>query len=984
MTVAAACSRQRPASLSRVRNPSDLPPRSPSGSARASGGRIGDKGRIALIVIAVAVVALALSGRFLAGFYTDYLWHQSVGRTDVFWGVLRSKGLLLAMFGGTFVVLAILNLVIADRLAPTSFAANTHPLVERFHEFFGHRMRSFRIAVAVLFGLLFAAPAMGEWQNWLMFRHAKSFGIADGQFQNDVGFYLFRLPFLTFLLDWLFVAVLVITLLVVATHVLNGGIVVQPPRPKVRKSTKAHVAVLLAILAVIKAGDYWLQRYELTTADRSIVRGATYSVAKAQLPATVLLALIAVAVAVLFLSTLKTDRWQIPVTASALWLVMALVGGVIYPAVVQALVVNPNQQTKEAPYIARNVEATRHALGIDNVQKKEIGLGTITTADVSADVTPLQDVRLLNPVTMTERFRADEGTRSGLTINDLDIDRFEIDGRVQQVVVGARELALGKIANKSWQGQHLISTHGCGLVYAPAGQVQTNGRPNYQEADLKRPELYFSDFIEGYAVVNTAVTEQTCPTVTEPAAYQGTGGVRLNSFFRRLAFAFDYLDYNMVGSSAITDDSRLLSIRRVQDRVQKVAPFLKFDRDPYPVAIDGGVVWVVDGYTTSDRYPYAQGADRGQLDITSGLNEPFNYIRNSVKAVVNAYDGSMTLYIVDETDPVIRVWESAFPKLFAPLSTMAPEVRAHLRYPEELFLVQTAAYAKYQLAPENFFDRDGLWSVAQAPAQQPQKTAALTSTGVNGTAQADQSALADFATESGSARFIPYYSMFHAPGADKASFELFRPFVPFSLDDQRRELQAFMTVSSDPETYGQMINYVVQGDLPDGPGTVAANVLSDSVVSPQITLLNTNDSEVIFGDMQMVPIADGILWVRPLYVQPESVKQPSYRKVIVSYQGRVALGESLGDAVAKLFPGFKTPIGDVVGANPDTPVDPGTPAPPDTGSTPTELLQQADALFAGADAALADGSLAEYESKTKQARALVAQALQLLEDVASK
>jgi uncharacterized protein len=966
-----------------VRNPSDLPPRSSSGPLRGSGSRIGDKGRIALIVVAVVIVGLAVSGRFLAGFYTDYLWHQSVGRTDVFWGVLVSKLELLGLFGGTFILLAILNLIIADRLAPTSFSANTHPLVQRFHEFFGHRMRTFRIIVAVLFGLLFAVPAMGEWQSWLMFRNSKSFGIVDGQFQTDVGFYLFRLPFLTFLLDWLFIAVLIITLLVVATHVLSGGIVLQPPRPKVRNSTKAHVAILLAILALVKAGDYWLQRYELTTADRSIVRGATYSVAKAQLPATVLLALIAVLVAVLFLSTLKTGKWQVPITASALWLVIALVGGVIYPAVVQALVVNPNQQTKEAPYIARNVAATRHALGIDNVEQKDVSLGEITTADLTADVAPLQDVRLLNPVTMTERFRADEGTRSGLTINDLDIDRFEIDGRTQQVVVGARELALGKIANKSWQGKHLISTHGCGLVYAPAGQVETNGRPNYREADLDKPQLYFSDFIEGYAVVNTSVPEQTCPTVTDPKPYSGTGGVQLNSIIKRLAFALDYLDYNMVGSSAINDESRLLSVRRVQDRVQKVAPFLKFDRDPYPVALDGGVVWIVDGYTTSDRYPYAQSADRGQLDATSGLDEPFNYIRNSVKAVVNAYDGSMSLYIVDPTDPAILVWQSAFPDLFSPIESMPAELRDHLRYPEELFLVQTAAYAKYQLSAEKFFDREGLWSVAQAPSQRPQTSSLPAATGTTDTQQ--DTALAAFATESGSARFVPYYSMFHAPGADTATFELFRPFVPFSLDDQRRELQAFMTVSSDPETYGRMISYVVTGDLPDGPGTVAANVLSDSTVSPQITLLNQNDSQVIFGDMQMVPVAGGILWVRPLYVQPESVAQPSYRKVLVSYQGRVALGDSLGEAVARLFPGFKAPIGDVVGATPEEPVDPvdptdpGTPTEPGEAATPTQLLLEADVLFAEADEALAAGSLAEYETKTRQAREKVTQALQLLE-----
>jgi uncharacterized protein len=976
MRAAAASSCRVAANLGHVRNPSDLPPRSTRSTGEA-GRRVGDRGRVVLIVVAVVLAVLAFSGRFLAGFYTDYLWHQSVGRTDVFWDVLVTKAEMFALFGGTFVLIAVLNLIIADRLAPTTFAANTHPVVERFHEFFGHRMRTFRIVIAALLGLMFSLPAIGEWQNWLMFRNAKSFGIADAEFGNDVGFYLFRLPFLTFLLDWLFVAMLIITMLVVATHVLNGGIVLQPPRPKLRRSAKGHIAILLALLALVKAGDYWLHRYELTTADRGIVRGATYAVANAQLPATVLLALIAVAVAVLFLSTLKTDRWQIPVTASALWLVVALVGGVIYPAVIQALVVNPNQQTKEAEFIARNVTATRHALGIDNVQTEVITVGGITAAELNDDVAPLQDLRLLDPVIMRERFRADEGTRGGLTINDLDIDRFEVDGRVRQVVVGARELALDKIANTSWQGRHLISTHGCGLVYAPAGQVQDNGRPNYLEADLDRPQLYFSDFIESYAIVKTEVVEQACPTVTDPKPYDGTGGVQLNSFFKRLAYALEYLDYNMVGSSAINEDSRVLSVRRVQDRVQKVAPFLRFDRDPYPVEIDGGVVWIVDGYTTSDRYPSAQRADTAQLDATSGLTEPFNYIRNSVKAVVDAYDGSITLHIVDPTDPAILVWQSAFPKLFEPLEAMSPELREHLRYPEELFLVQTAAYAKYQLSAERFFDRDGLWSVAQAPAKRPTVSSAVPT----GTATADDGTapVAAFATESGSARFTPYYSMFRAPGEDEASFQLFRPFVPFSLDDQRRELQSFMTVSSDPETYGRMVSYVVEGELPDGPGTVAANVLSDSVVSPQISLLNQNDSLVFFGDMQMVPVGGGVLWVRPLYVQPESVEQPSFRKVVASYEGRVALGDSLGEAIGRLFPGFDASIGDVVGAEPSTPSEPSNPPDPGVAETPAELLQQAEALFAEADEALSNGSLAEYERKTQEAREKVVQALELLD-----
>ncbi|MEO5901241.1 MAG: UPF0182 family protein, partial [Ilumatobacteraceae bacterium] len=754
-----------------------------------------DRGRVLLIAAVVLVVGLILSLRFFAGFYVDLLWHQSLGRSDVFWGVLRTKVLLFVLFAGAFSAIAILNLLIADRLSPVSFSANTHPAVERFHEFFGKRLRLFRLAVAVVVGMLFAAPAIGRWQEWLMFRNSKAFGISDPQFHHDIGFYLFKLPFITFLLDWLYAALIVTTLLTIATHVLNGGIIVQPPRPKVRNAAKAHVAVLLAALALVKAGDYWVQRYELTAENRagSIVRGATYTEVHAHLPAIVLLGLIAVLTAGLFLSTLKTGSWRVPVIASALWAIMALVGGIIYPATIQALLVNPNQRDREAPYIDRNVTATRHALGIDAVKKTAITVGDIDTQNVADGKSSLQNVRLLkSDADMVTRYSTDEGLRAGLTIKDLDIDRYNIDGREQQVVLGARELDLANIANKTWQGQHLISTHGCGLVLAPAGTIDTNGKPVYQDADVARPELYFSDAVGGYAIVDTGVKEETCPNQADPGPYGGSGGVKLDSTVKRLAFALDYLDYNLIGSSAVNDDSRLLSTRRVQDRVHTLAPFLEFDGDPYPVALNGRVLWVVDGYTTSDLYPYGENGDRAQLDPSSGLDAPFNYVRNSVKAVVDAYDGTTTFYAVDTVDPVLKVWESAFPKLFTTMDQMPAGLANHLRYPEELFRIQTAAYSKYQLEPDQFFDRIGAWSVAQAPSQQAAAAATL------GAPSTDASTQQAFSSDSSSARFVPYYSMFKAPGQAAASFQLFRPYVKFSTNDDRRELQAFMTASSDP------------------------------------------------------------------------------------------------------------------------------------------------------------------------------------------
>jgi uncharacterized membrane protein (UPF0182 family) len=930
--------------------------------------------------VAVVIVGVLLFGRFFAGFFTDYLWFDSVGRAGVFSTMLRSKLLLFFLFGGTFVALAILNLVIADRLAPSAFSANTHPLVERFHEFFGHRLRSLRIAVATVSGLLFAAPAVGHWQDWLMFRNSQRFGIADAQFGHDVGFYMFRLPFIGFVLDWLFAALVFITLLVIATHVLSGGIIIQPPRPKVRRATKAHVAVLLAALAVVKAGDYWLTRYELTTDSRGFVRGLLYSAAKAQLPAVVLLTLIALLVAGLFLSTLRTNSWRIPVVASALWAVIALVGGIIYPAAIQALVVNPNQRDKEAPYIVRNINATRQALGIDKVAVKQVSFGDITEQALNDDVTPLTNVRLLKPEAMIGRFRTDQSQKAGLTINDLDPDRYNLDGRVQQVSMAARELDLSAIANKSWQGQHLINTHGCGLVEAPSGQIKDR-RPDYKEVPLTRPEMYYSDDISGYAIVDTGVNEEDCPGYADPGPYSGTGGIKLDSVFKRMAFALSYLDYNMIGSGAIGNDSRLVSIRRVEDRAKKLAPFLSYDNDPYPVALDGRVLWVIDAYTTSDRYPYAESGDRKQLNAGSGLDHPFNYVRNSVKVVVDAYNGTIEFYVIDDIDPVVKVWESAFPALFKKRDQMPPGLDAHLRYPEELFRVQTAAYSKYRvLSPEAFFGRTGAWSVAQAPIARPRAgVAAVTNDSVaaDGTSAQD-----DLAIESSAERFVPYYSELRAPGETQASFKLLRPFVPFSTDDSKRNLQAFMTASSDPQDYGSLVAYE-DTSTDDGPFTVSNTMNTEASVSQQISLLNIEGTDVVFGDLQMVPVAGGLLWVRPVYVQPTVAdtreSQPTIELVLVSQNNRAAFGSSLSGALAKLFPGFEGNIGDVVGSTPVVAGNGGaTTPPPPADQTPADLLDQAQALFAQADQALDDHDLATYQAKVEQARALVQQAVDAL------
>jgi uncharacterized membrane protein (UPF0182 family) len=965
-------------------------------------------GRGILITIGGLFLFVLIFGRAIARFYVDYLWHDALGRSDVFWGALGAKFTLFAVFFLAFALIAGLNLFLADRAAPTHFPANVHPYVERFHELFGQRLRLVRYGVALLFALLLALPAVALWQDWLLFRNAREFGIADAQFNADIGFYVFQLPFLSFVLNWLYAALIVVLLLTAAAHILNGGVVFVSPVPVIRQATKAHIAVLLAVLAVVKAGDYWLDRYDVTSSQTGIVQGATYSVVNAQLPAIMLLILIALLTAGLYLSVVKTGSFRFPLIASALWLVVALVGGVIYPAVVQALVVNPNQQEREQEFIARNVDATQQALGLTEVDQRQVEFESLTASDVESDLAPLENVRLLNPALMVNRFKVDRGEVAGLTIDDLDVDRYvlddSVDGEPEEVLIAARELQLSGVTNTSWQGLHLINTRGCGLVLAPTGRVLESQRPDYRTVDLERPELYFSPSLTGYAIANTSSTEREC---SEPHQYEGTSGVAMSSFARRAAFALAFLDYNVIGFGGIQDDSQMLWVRGVNDRLSKLAPFLSFDADPYPVELDGRVVWVTDAYTTTSRYPYGQRIGDVQRSAQSGLSDNDNYVRNSVKAVTDAYTGEVTFYVVDEQDPILRAWRGAFPDLFTPISEMPEDLRDNLRYPEDLFRIQTDVWSKYRIAPDQFFQRVGAWSVAQAPGTEPSQSvvaAAGTDTGAAPTA-----AQSTFADESDTGRFVPYYTMFDTGVAGERGnedFVILRPFVPFSTNDQRTELQAYMTASSEPETYGQLTSYIVQetnNRLPDGPLRVASNAESTEEISRRISLDNVGDggSEVRFGDLQLIPVSQGLVWLRPYYVSvPQNSAEVSsvteYRGVIASYNDQAVLQNTVSEALAELFPGFDGEIEETID-QPSEPTDGSEPVQPDDSEQPTDdpdqvdtpgapssddplvLLEQADQLFLEADEALAEGDLGLYQERIDEARALIDQAFALIE-----
>ncbi len=961
-----------------------------------------------VIGFAILVFALIVFGRGFAQFYADVLWHDSLGRSDVFWGQIGAKVTLFVIFFLVFLLLAVANLFVADRTAPVEFPANVHPYVERFHELFGHRLRFIRYGTAAVLAFMLALPATAQWQEWLLFRNSSSFGVDDPQFGLDVGFYVFELPFLAFSIDWLFAALVIVILLTMAAHLLNGGVLFTSSTPTVRPATRVHVAALLALLAAVKAGDYWVTRYELTNETRGFVQGATYTVVNAQFPALMLLMLVSLLTAGLYLWTIRTNRWRVPLVASALWLVVAILGGVAFPAIVQAAIVRPNQEEREAPFIARNVEATRAAMNIGQVEERELEFAPLTAADIAGDIEPLQNTRLLNPRVMLTRFSFDRGETAGLRIADLDIDREYTEDGIEQTLIAARELDLQNLPNTSWQGRHLVSTRGCGLIAAPTNRVNAQARPIYRQPTLDRPQLYFSPALSGYAITGTDVVENDCGEI---GAYDGDAGVELGGPLRRTAFALAFLDYNILASGAINSDSQLLWRRSVTDRVRQLAPFLQYDADPYPVAVGGSVQWVLDAYTSTSRYPYAQRIGNVQLGAGQSLPRDANYIRNSVKVAVDAYTGEVTFYIMDEVDPILQAWRKAFPDLFTPLDEMPAELREHLRYPEDLFRVQTDLYSKYQVSSDAFFQRRNAWSVAQAPAEVPREGATA---GGNAALPVDPTLPTEFATESNTDRFIPYYTSFRNPDGDE-QFVMLRPFVRFSPDDRRTELQAFMTASSDPDTYGQLTTYVVTNEtLPSGPLRVSSQAETESDISREITLQNdpTSGKRVLFGDMQIVPVAQGLVYVRPVYVEINDVAE--YRFVIVSHNDRSAMACDLTTALDDLFSGFRTNVGDRVAddgglvspgacqdqasalddvggaddgaATDDTATDD---APVDT--TPSgdtnlddadvaQLIAEANRLFAEADAALANGDLGEFQEKFEAGAELTLRADALLRD----
>ena len=941
------------------------------------------RGRVILIVGGVALFLLITSLRGIASFWTDYLWFDSLGMSSVFAARLRAQVVLVVLFTSAFFLLMFVNLTAAKRVSPVFRTGGPEDEIrERFNDLVGGRNTLVHAGVSLLLGLLAGAGTSGLWNEWIMFSNAVDFGPeVDPLFHRDIGFYVFRLPFLSFVVGWVFASLVIVLLVTALFHYLYGGISFQGAN-RVTSQVKVHLSVLLGLLAIVRAVDYWLERFELTVSTRGTVDGATYTDVNAQLPATNLLILIALAAAVLFLLNIRRKGWVLPAMAVGIWAVVAVVGGAIVPAVIQEARVKPSESSREREYIERNIAATREALGLADVATQQFaGDAALSDEDLAVNADILRNIRLWDPIVLRETYAQLQALRPSYRINDVDVDRYEIDGELTQVMIAARELDTDEVPQASWEARTLAYTHGYGVVLAPSNAKDSGGRPDFlvsevplqDSADLgvEQPGLYIGEELSGYVIVDTSRSEidyEGDNGEIEETDYDGEDGVGIGSFVRRAAFALRFGDLNPLFSGNLRPDSRILIRRDVQERVRALAPFLDFDADPYPVVVDGRIQWVVDGYTTTSRYPYAQRALVEDVAGSSGLDRRFNYVRNSVKAVVDAYDGSVTMYVVDPDDPIIQVYQRAFPDLFT--SEEPPEeLQEHFRYPEDLFRVQSNMWGRYHIGePDEFYNNVGAWVVSRDPGVAPTQAAAPTTT-----------AAGDTGPTGPANRIDPFYVLTRLPGETEQSFVMLRPFVPATEGDTRPVLTAFLVARSDPDSYGQLTSYSTpSGQQVDGPQIVAGTIGSDDVVRDQAQrLCQSGSSRCIYGNLLLVPIEQSLLYVQPFYIASAQTDLPLLRQVIVAYGGEVAVGNSLREALEAL-PDF--------GVVPETLDDTGQPPPTEPGGEPVdpeidrtvaELLADADALIEEANA-LPATELGRYVELISRAQQLIQQAQTLL------
>ncbi len=928
------------------------------------------------LVVILLVLVLTLRGAAVA--WTDYLWFSSLGFADVWTTLVFARVVIIVIASVVAFLVLYVNLRVADRLSPRglAFASQQDELVARFQAWAHQYSGRIYLAAAAIFGVLIGLTAGNWWERALLFLNRTDFGVADPVYGRDVGFLVFSVPFYRDVFAWTFQLLVWTTLLVAVLHYLNGGIQIQQNFQRVSAAVKVHLSVLFAALAVLKAVGYWLDRYDLLYSGRGAVFGASYTDINAQRPALQLLIGISLVAAVLLLVNIRFRGWTLPLVAGGLWLATSIIVGGIIPAAVQRFSVEPNERIRESEFIQHNIDFTRAAYGLDGIDIRDFAASPdLDREDIANNESTVGNIRLWDPGVLRTTYRQLEELRPYYQFADVDVDRYVIDGELTQVLLAAREIEVDALVEAqiepTWVNDHLVYTHGFGAVLSPANNVTVAGQPDFlvndippviksEDLTLTQPRIYFGEVPQSsdFVIVGTGENQEVDALdpngVVSFNTYDGTGGVEVDSIFRQAALALRFSDFNTLISSRVTGDSKALLFRNLSDRLEKAAPFLAQDADPYLVFDRGGLFWVVDMYTTTNKYPYSTpalvadefGGTSRLSTLPNTLEDGFNYVRNSVKAIVDAYNGTMTFYVVDDTDPIVRTYRKVFPDLFADFSEMPDSLRDNLRYPEDLFRVQSDMYTAYHmLDPQVFFNAGDLWQIARDPSSD---AAILDSETLR---------LATATTRP----MLPYYLLMTLPDETEPSFLILQPFTPADTPN----MVGFLVAKSDPDSYGEMVQYQFPlGDPPDGPFQVGGRINQDTDISADFTLFGQQGSEVIEGNMLVIPIEESVMYVQPIYLQGTGDNAiPELKRVVVVFEDRIVMRETLTQGIDAVF-----------GTGPEPPP---TTEPPPVDGTIVQLLEQAQAAFDEADAALRAGDLATYAEKVAEAQRLVAQAGQL-------
>lgn len=917
--------------------------------------------------VLIALVGLAVLGILwfqFVGIWVDWLWFGEVGFREVFTtqALSRAALFLIAAIGGGGLVF--LSLFLAYRSRPVFVPTNEVDPLAPYRTIVTTRPKLFAFGISGLIALICGLSAQSDWATVQLWLNGGQFGTVDPEFGNDVGFYVFTLPMIQLVLGWLFVIVSVCFIAVAVVQYLFGGIRLSGPGRKITPQATLQLSLLVAAFVLLKAVQYWYDRYELLFSNRGgTFTGASYTDINAVLPAKLILMLIAAICAIGFVVGAFTRSIKLPAIALGLLVLSSVLIGGVWPLVLQQVVVNPNGINREPEYIARNIDATRTAYKIRDDQITYVDYPGVLAGDPAAivnDQDTVPNARLLDPNVLSPTFTQQQQLRNFYGFPDqLAMDRYTVDGVTQDYVVAVRELNADGLndAQKNWINEHMVFTHGDGFVAAPANTV-ANGYPDYTISDLNQqgdipvtqPRTYYGQLTTDYAIVGAeGGVAREYDTDTERYTYTGAGGVPVGNLFQRAVFATEYGEANFLFSGEINSNSKIMYNRDPLERVQKAAPFLTTDTKAYPAVVDGRIVWIVDAYTTATNYPYAQAvtlsdATNNSLAARTGagqVNTQVSYIRNSVKATVDAYDGTVTLYAVDEQDPVLKAWEGVFPDLVKSNSDVSDDLRAHFRYPQDLFEVQRSLLVRYHVDdPVDFFQSSGFWKVPNDPT-------------VSEAVQAPQP---------------PYYLQVKLPGSETSEFQLTSVLTGF----QREFMSAYVAASSDPANYGKLtVLRLPTSTQTPGPTQVQQLFRTTQEISSLVTLsTQQGGARVIFGNLLTLPVNDGLLYVEPFYIQGQasSTSFPQLNRVLVWYAGRVGVGQTLSQALTRAAQSapVQTPaVGDAgVGAT-----DPGTNQglPTDTATTtaappPADeaaALAAMDAAASALDTAKASGDLGQ-------------------------